>query len=320
MIAAQLAMARAARLAHASEARGAEIRVTRAPEAMHCRGEQDIAAEVSRLVTRPATQRVEIDVLLRRAGDEYSASVRAQGAVAGQRQLNASGADCRPLEEALVVALALLLDPEARVDVGPERPAAKPRTPPASDAPVAPARAPVSSKPARAQWPLSVRAAIAGAAIDGLVPHLTPGIEAGAALVGRHWSLHGSAGSFVTQSVEFGPGTVDADVALLRLAACLERTWAEDWRAGFCGIGSFGALSGAARSYTTTRAETRPVWAAGLGGRFSGPIVGPLGWMAHLDVLLPLHYESFAIEGVGTAWEMRAVGAWLGLGVDVQIW
>jgi hypothetical protein len=257
------------------------------------------------------------DVEFSHGGGRYRVVVRSRGTRTGVRTLDDAGATCTSLAEATALTIAVIVDPEG-VKL-PEPPVATPEAPapapPTTPAPVAPVVAPPFVPPTR--WSFAIEAK--GGVAIGVVRDVAPiGVIA---LEIRPVSLFSVeiGGLFIpTQRLALERGGVDVWLLAGTANACVW-PYAETLRVGACVGLAAGSLRGDGRGYPVESGASRPWFAAMARGAVLGPIIGPLGWTARAELVLPSRRESFGIEGAGVAYEARAASAILAAGLTMTI-
>ncbi|HEX3770118.1 MAG TPA: hypothetical protein VHV30_04605 [Polyangiaceae bacterium] len=118
------------------------VTVKRAPDASDCPTAAHLAAAIARSGHREAPStaptadaRLRFEVEMARSASGFSATVQIMGARIGTRQIEHTGASCEPLENALAVALLVVIDDVEAADQASPPPAPPPEPP----APVEPA-------------------------------------------------------------------------------------------------------------------------------------------------------------------------------------
>lgn len=327
-----------------ADARGEAVRLSwvRGPGAEACSSEAALAGRVAaRLGRDPFSDRAarSIEGLVVRKDDRFSARIYVRddkGALLGVRELDDASPTCSALDEAVTLAVALAIDPEAALQpppptpVEPPPPAAPPAAPSApSIAPAAlPSIAPAAPSIAPAARPAPSRAAPAPSAP-------AYGVATVRALLGFGLLPRSAAG--VASSAEVGAGRLRATAGLLwfpeartsneafgfglaagALGGCFDAHRAPAVRLGLCA----GAMGGAIHAVTYEVAPTNPgdhPWAAlSLSGRLEVQPVGPLTLHLGLEALgLLVRHRFFVIGRPGTVFEQPPVGAIASAGVGV---
>ena len=146
---------------------------------------------------------------------------------------------------------------------------------------------------------------VGGAASFGLVGALAPALVADAtARVATHVGL--GVGFILPESQTFaaGPGEVAVSLALGIVRGCYVAplvVGSHTWELSACPELAVGALRGEGRGYATTGRETRPWVLVGASVEGSGSVVGPLGWFARTQLLVPTRDERFGVQGIDGA-------------------
>jgi hypothetical protein len=305
--------------AAASEVAGAKVVLTRSAGAEDCPDEGAVATELSRRLGasrdrghKPAL----VEVRLARDADHYSATIRVEGENAGVRVLRAVGPTCKPLSDALLVALLVLFDANLALDEPSPAPVSAPPMPPkALDSP----SSSPSSRSSRKVAELWISAG--GAATHGLP------LGFGGAVFGDvdarldRWDL--GAGAYWTpeRSVSFAPGEVLLRSWGGRVRGCYALTLrAAGARVSGCAWGMVSALHGAGSGFDTTKAQDRVWGLGGLGVDLGLPISSAVALGVQGVMLVSVHREAFSVDRLGTAYETDPIAGWLGADLRVRFW
>ncbi len=307
----------AARSAGADESRGGWLVTSRSDSAQECPSTEELAGATEALLENPpprATPLLRVDFDQREG--RFTAKLARLDVTTGARELRDDHPDCETLAQAVVTALALMLDTREL-----PLPAAAPERSPAQA--VAPAKAPEPS----ALEPRSAHAfgiELQGGAALGVVEkgELAPYVEAG--LVLESGAFRASLGALwlPRRRVELGPGYVDAELLAISSRACLRLfDLALDL---FACTGVFGgALAAEAHGYTADYDERRPWLALPVELALAGPISESAdfraGYRLGATLLVPARRQSFSVQGLGTAIEPARVALLLWLGLDNEL-
>ena len=301
----------------------AEIRLDRSSAARDCPDARTLGRSVNALAHRIAIVEKGASVLLRvgidRSDAGYTASLTATGARSGERDLDDAGATCEGLSEALAVSIALLLDEDA-----PEPEPARPADPPAWPSMPRPSPGPGHGPP----LPSSILDVLAVESV-GLVGPSTFGLQANADFrITRFFTVGGGFLAMIDDAERFGAGTLHLNLVAIRSNACFSFRVAHQSIGGaLCGFPALGAMVATARGFDENHTASQPWFALGTGAVADGPIVGPLGFAARLDVFVPLVKPSFVVEDLGSApaaltgkaYEASPVGIAVGIGIRALI-
>jgi hypothetical protein len=256
------------------------------------------------------------------------------GARIGSRQLEVAETDCKRLTDAIVLAVALTIDPRAPLSDPPLPVASSPTlsepvesppeerqpescvpcpVPPTSAERVCPVR---SAPPCPAPSGISARLALRALGAAGILPGFAPG-------VGSHASVGGSRVRF-TAGVSFFPERVIGDFAFglstANLGACVSADPIGVVTPSLCGEVQAGAMHAVVRELQPLRAGDHAWAGVGLGPEVSVRPIAPLLVEAGVFGLIPVLRPRFAMRGeAGTVFESRQIGAagFLGVGVVV---
>lgn len=339
-LAAVAALALGARSATAADPPLARLVVHRAQAAADCPDAPALAAAVHALVQRPAldpasTDRLApvYDIQIFRDDEGYAAILQA-GALT--RQLSDPGATCADLAEALALTLAILLDTEAPPPPSPQpqpqpSPSPSPSPPPQRSPqpqPIAPLPPP-PPRPPRVRGPKTwdLNFELGAAQTVGILTPFSWALSAEGSVRLRSGSFGVGAIWMPTRTIDAPPGEVDVSLIAGTLRACaaiLGKLTGP--RLSLCAAPIMGAIQGAGRGYSPDREGSALWFSLGAAALAEGPIVGPLGWSARANLLVPVFSEEFTVdrqEGstvtTVTALDPWPVGFLLGAGLRVSI-
>ncbi len=308
--------ATASAVGHAEGAGSSSLALSRGAEAEGCITEGELRARVAARLGRPSetlalpegAKRGEATLQVEVARDPSGwravltpndAESRRTGAPPRRRVLHAEGADCRALDEALVLAAALLIDPEAALasavspapaplpaPAAPVAPAPLPGpTPPVAPAPAPPPPPPPTSPPSaepaapRLPYAWGLRGSLAGAL--GLLPGAAYGagyglfLDApggwGAALLGASWVSKAATSPLGNARIGLQQGGASLCLVPLRDAR---------WTARGCVTALFGRLTADGEGMTRPAEDAGLTLHAGVAGELQAVLVGPLAaWL-----------------------------------------
>ena len=277
-----------------------ELTVARSPAATDCPLAGELRTAVERIVQRSIASspgdRLIVDVQFLRGYSGFEAVVRLAGAKQGERRLTDTGGSCAPLEQAVAVTLALL------VDLDPEPP--EPMPPPA--------RSPASGSHGDL-W-------ICGGGGLGLSAGPTLAGGGGTAASWARWSLRGGGGFVLPRQAALAPGYVR--VGLVRGEVLLCRALAAGLRARLdaCAGGSAGWLTGQGQGYPASM-DAGFLWAAAEAAvRLGGVVGGHWLWGVQAEVLTPFGRHTFSVENAGVAYRSSPVAGLLELQLGARLW
>lgn len=256
-----------------------------------------------------------------RFADAWRAKLRVRdggGALLGQRALEIRGDDCAQLSEAIVLAVALTIDPNAPTQASsPPSPivtspiVAQPSAPPLANAvatqpegapelgcPVVAPRGEASAvsacPPLTAPSSFGLTARALGAV------RVLPGLAPGAALVagfGRP-PLRWTVGMSWLPETTTSDGTFSFGLTAANAGACFEFTPAPDAQAGLCADVEAGAIHALARKLEPLDPGDTPWLALRAGPRFAWQFVSPFLLELGALAVAPLIRPEFAVRGV----------------------
>jgi hypothetical protein len=254
------------------------------------------------------------------------------GARIGRRQLDVAETDCKRLTDAIVLAVALTIDPRAPLSEplpvdsipslgAPVEPPLEERPGSCAPCPVPPTSAqrvcPVHSAPeCPAPSGISARLAFRALGAAGILPGFAPG-------VGSHASLGGSRLRF-TAGVSFFPERVTGDFAFglstANVGACVSADPIAVLTPSLCGEVQAGAMHAVVRELQPLRAGDHAWAGVGVGPEVSVRPIAPVVVEGGVFGLIPVLRPRFAVRGeAGTVFESREIGVagFLGVGVVV---
>jgi hypothetical protein len=296
-----------------------------------CSDGPTIARRISARLGRSAFSDSEsrsVEGIIERNGRVWTARIYvhdAGGALAGSREFSSDADDCAPIESAVTLAIALVIDPEA--DLTPTPPALPLPAPPPTSAP-SPAPAATSPCPLQRPCPEPTPAApdtkrtattLRGVLAAGLLPSTSAGtsVAADVPLLG---ALHATVGALFFPEVR----TPDRDFSFGLTAAWLG-VCAELWRAKSVAVSACGsALLGAIHAVVYVLEPTNPgdePWAgAALTPKVLVRLAGPLAAELGGDLVFPFTREPFTVRGLpGSVFQESVVGGagFVGLGLSI---
>jgi hypothetical protein len=274
------------------------VTAERSPAAEDCADGAALLSKVERIAQRSLTPVAEdadaIRVRLRfeRTQGEYRATLVFQGPKPGERSLRDHSDRCDPLEDAVAVAIALLLDSEIerRVRESSEAPRA------VTTIRIIGAR--VEPRPLPA---MPLRVALETGAHAGFGPTVSPSCSlAFGVSPASGWWIEPSAWVTLPTTSGYASGEVTVWLAAAGLRAC--RLWGDEWRWGPCAAAAVGRLHGSGRGFEESLSSSL-LWSALEGSVLLQRSLGSrweLGLRASAWVLL--RDQRFAVEHVGVAW------------------
>lgn len=318
------AIALASQGAAASEVAGAKVVLTRSVGAQDCPDEGAIATELSRRLGASGDRGhkpARVEVRLARDSDRYSATIRVEGENAGVRVLQAAGPTCKPLSDALLVALLVLFDANQAPDEPSPAPVTAPPLPPkALDSPASSPSSGSSRKVADPSHP-QLWISAGGAATHGLPLGFGGAVFGDVDVRLDRWDFGGGAYWAPEQTVSFAPGKVLMQSWGGRVRGCYALTpRAARARLGGCAWGVISALSGAGIGFDSTTMRERVWGLAGLGVDLGVPISSAVALGVQGVMLVSVHREAFSVDRLGTAYETDPIAGWLGADLRVRIW
>lgn len=307
---------------------------TRGAGAAECSSDAAIGERVSQRLGRnpfATDAKRTIDAKVRRAGKQWVLRVQLRderGKDLGANEYTSESDTCESIESAGVLAISLIIDPNARTAAPASASASAssalscPPPPPAPACPSCPppkvervlVMPPVTASPQ--QMPSSTLTLQTGVAA-GLVPGASPMVGLSAALpLDPHWSLAGNA-MWVAESK---PSDERFSFSLTAFGAGVCRggpiglTWV-----GGCVSAWLGTLPAVVYSLRPTDPGDRPFAALSAGPFVRGNVFGPLHAELGADLFVPLVRRSFTVAGwADPVWKQPAVAAAIHFGVGMH--
>lgn len=257
-----------------------------------------------------------------RRGSRLSATIHTTGEKRGTRVLDDEGPSCAALAEATALAIAILVDPEAAAAIArddspgaaaPPKPEPPPPPPvePARDAPpLSPALEPNEPKRVGRGWGLAIHGG--AGVVSGLNASIAPLLLIGVEI--RPIDLVSVEASMLfapARGHDLDRGAVDVSLLGGEALGCawpVSRAGPLAIDAGACVGAAVASVRGEGRGYDADRSASRPWGALDAHLAIRGTLLGPIGCGLRAGVVVPFHRESFGISGIGTAYEMAAVG------------
>ncbi len=299
--------------AFADESDTGWLSVTRGASAEDCPTADELVATTEALLEHPPPHgQLLLRVEFEHQAGRYVARLLRLDVATGARELADDHPECATLSQAVVTALALMLDTRAARLSSPPPPPSRPE-------PQAVAKEP---EPARPPPPAQHRFGIElqGGAALGVVERrrFAPYFEGGLGLGSGAFRASLGALWLPSQRSELGPGYVDTQLIAVTTRACVRLIDAALDLFACSGVFG-GTLRAEAQGYTVDYSEQRP-WLAlpfelSLAGKLSEGDGLATGFRLGATLLVPARRQTFSVEGLGTAVEPArfAVLAWFGL-------
>ncbi len=275
-------------------------------------GRDPFAAEASR----------SIDVVVERSDDAWSAHVVVrddQGKTLGRRDYTTRSTDCVSIQSAAVLAIALAIDPNARLlppaaSSSASVPAPSPlplppppvvsfSPPPAPVASFAPPPPALPAAPADGGSALSLRAGFAA----GLVPKTSAAMElSGVQSLRGPWAATASA-LWVAESFA-SDNRFSFGLSAFSAGGCVQTPSGASWSAGGCLSGWIGSTYAVVHALLPTHPGARSFYAFSLSPFFRASIAGPLHFELAGDLFVPALRRAFTVTGwQEPAWRQPSV-------------
>jgi hypothetical protein len=299
--------------AEAHAAQPARLEWVRLEGAGSCIGSAELEARVKRrLGTDPFDPRASrsIEGVARRTGEIWRAqiAVRARPDEANPplRELESAAADCASLSNAVVLAVALAVDPAAAFS---DAAVKAPLPPQPVEAPKAPPAAPATTGP---EASLAVRADLALEGQVGLLPQASLGVGLGvAAALTRRFELGLRARAFPEVEVSGDPAYA-VGLTALTLELCGLTRPANPVELRACAGPSLGLLHAAVLVGDRTQPGQRALLAAELGLDVAFPLTRSLAFVLGTRAVVPVTRYRFTLEGSNDALFAQSAVAGIG--------
>jgi hypothetical protein len=219
------------------------------------------------------------------------------------RRLEDSGIECAPLGQAVAVVLATMWSSEKSQ---PEPPPALPPPPPPP-----PPRAPPPIAAPSPRWQLAEGAALA----IGLIRPATAAMRLDGGIHVERFSLRMGVLWLPEQRIEVAPGAVTVQLISGDASGCAFLPFRTEL--GLCANVYGGGIFAAGTGYSANASRSRPWFAIGPEAFIDGPLLRRwLRYRVAAAAIVPLHAETFAVGGVGAAYDTPPVGALFSLSIE----
>jgi len=296
----------------------------RAEGAESCPGPSEVTRAVDERLGRSAlvpTARAEIvvEALVEPAsggGFHVRIALTKDNAVIGRRELEGSEPDCTIITEKAVLAIALMIDPEAALAPIPPPPPPPPPTPSTTSTVAAVARRPASPPPEPWQGDLEV----AGSLASGLMPGLSPGVFVrGRAMPPALPFAVELEGAFFPEKTRHATPTQGGHFALLYagLSLCSRPPRAPRLAASFCAGADVGSMVGRGFGFDDNERFQSWVFAVSARGRLWFRPLSGLALVVGPDLAIPLardHFDTGSETGTVQLFRMSSVSLGFALG------
>jgi len=296
-----------------------------------------VAARLGRNVFAESAPK-SIEGFVEQAGGHWSAHIATRGPkgeLLGARELSSDAPDCKPLENAVTLVVALAIDPDAALrglpgasPVPPEAPG--PASSPASPAPPPPLAPPplacpvARPCPAPETSPPAPKATLATVTLRGTLSiGLLPATSSGAA-VAADVSLVGplslAIGALFLPEVRTPSNSFGFGLSAGWLGVCA-RPWQTKWAiASVCATFEAGAIHAVVYDLEPVKPGDQLWLGAALTPKFSLRLLGPLAVEAGVDFIAPITRQAFTLGGqADTIFQQSAYAAtgFVGLGLRI---
>lgn len=272
-------------------------------------GEAESLATETRSGTEDLPHLLQVSARFDKSGDEYLADVQFSGAKPGERRLSDRGRECASLEDAVAVAIVLLLDSENQHRE--PAPIVVPRAVPTIK--ISSRR--IALRPAGIQsseWLLVIKAGPIWATGDA--PSIAMALDAGL-LWRKRWQFELGAVFVAPKATSYGSGEVTVSMLAVEGRGC--RLWGRSFFVGICAASTLGRLHGRGRGFDEGAAANL-IWSAVGGSLLVHQELGRRWWGGlEASAWRPLSGTSFRVENAGSAWNSSEI--WGGLAVRLGV-
>jgi hypothetical protein len=302
-----------------------------------CPGEAELGRRVAARIGRDPfadDARRTIEARVERSGEQWRAEIRLfdenARPIAAREPLESTAAGCAALAEAVVLAVALTIDPDAALGAGaaagagaspaapepaPEQPAQtkpEPERPPASTPPRCPACPPQQPR----KPPTPARASLRAIAAMGILPATAPGVSVAAEIEPVvPWSL-GLAMIYLPE-VDSDDGDLAFGLTAVEPFVCAGLIRSVTSSLSACAGGQLGSMHALSRGLRPIEPGDNFWFAPTVGPRARVTVAHPAELEIGAAAVVPLTTHEFVVRGrPGSAHRAANVGyiAWLGLG------
>ena len=275
------ALAGIAAAASADEASASSLTWIRKPGAESCIGQAElrkrVEARLSRKLVREKDARLQIrgEIAAKERGWVARIEARDVDSGGGTRTLTEEGTDCRKIDAALVLAVTLMIDPDAPLapeppptpspepETGPEQEAAltpgppperKATTPPAQPPPArAPTRQPRPGQPTTTPWRFGP--SVSGVGAVGVLPGVALGGAAGATVIAPSWWSIQARGALWAKT-DSEPTRARLGLSQFSLRLCVLPASDEHWMLSACGGAGLGLITAQGRALDNPQSDS----------------------------------------------------------------
>jgi hypothetical protein len=282
-----------------------------------------VAARIGRDPFAAQAERA-VDVRIERTGERFRAEIRLldrDGRVVATREpLESTSSDCAALADAVVLAVALTIDPDAALSAPPSAPPPEP-PPPAAPCPrleCPQQQCPSCPPPAPAPEPTRARAHLRALGALGVLPAPAPGLGL-AFEIEAVPRLELGLSMLYLPEVETDDGALAFGLTAVELFACPVLLGEREAALLACAGFQAGSLHAVARGLRPIDPGDYPWLAVTLGPRGIVELLPPLSVELGASAAVPLIAHEFVVRGrPGSAHEPATIGlfAWLGVGIS----
>lgn len=287
------------------------VTVEHTPTAGDCADTSALLAKVGRLTQRQLKANpsdidpIRVTIRFDRINGNYQANLEFQGPKPGERSFRDHSDHCDPLEDAVAVAIALLLDNEIerRATEANQAQRGPSMTQQTAEPTITITRGSVEPRPLQ-NVPLLV--AFEGGAQSGFNSTAVPsfGLDFGVKPAAG-WLIESSVWLTLPATSSYATGAVAVSFMAVALRAC--RLWGNEWQWGPCAGLGVGRLHGVGRDFDETLSSN--LFWSGIGG--SWLMQRSLGqhWDLGLQALawVPFTEHRFAVQNLGVAWHSAII-------------
>ena len=317
-----------ARQAHA-DAKTSALSWVRLPGTESCIPTAELGARIEKHLGRsvlvsPSVADISIEGRVEKVGSKFRAVVggtKRDGTRIGTRDMTSTGADCRALDDGLVLVIALMIDPDA---LSPHRDEAAPLPPPpvVTHEIIREHVIEIDHVPAESpSW--RTEASLRGAAEFERIPGVAPGVMlAFRAGPTRLAAFQISVGVVPGGALNVGSPSVGYTMLEGGLAWCPSRALGSRFAIGGCAGLRFGDVHASGSGFTTSRDVDRGFADLALGPELAVDVAGPVYVVASANALVHfVREQTLANDGNGQPYELAKtglVGGEIGIGIGAH--
>ena len=299
----------------------------RSQGAESCLDEKELASRVAaRLGRAPFSPDAPLELkgTIERAGEHFRVEIGVRdeaGSAVGRRVIEADGPDCTPVGDAVVLAVALTIDPDARLEeASPEAPAPAPRTVAASPPSSTPAVPLLSALPHSRDTrgtPMAIDAVARAVLALGALPGPAPGAEL-VAFAGRG-RLRGTLGVTFFPERSADDPRIALGLTFLTAGVCYDPVAGRVARLRLCSGVQVGAIHSVAKAVNPINPGERAWLGAEFGPRCVWKELAPLTLEIGVSAVVPFFRRDFRLVGEYPSYRQSQVGLMAAVGAGFGV-